>query len=117
MNSSAFAETTSESFSNSRVLIFDALKIDSKGSPFVPRLHPPDGLDKDEEQMVAVYDFGGGAFNVSIVEYGDSVVEVKSTNGDPHLGGDDIDHAIVTHTHSTRYTLTHSHAVPSSQPI
>ncbi len=53
------------------------------------------GLDKKKEQTIAVYDFGGGTFDVSILEVGDSVVEVKSTNGDTHLGGDDIDQVIV----------------------
>ena len=49
------------------------------------------GLDKKKDQTIAVYDFGGGTFDVSILEVGDGVVEVKSTNGDTHLGGDNID--------------------------
>src|SRR6185295_6945906 len=49
------------------------------------------GLDKKNDQTIAVYDFGGGTFDISILEVGDNVVEVKSTNGDTHLGGDDID--------------------------
>jgi molecular chaperone DnaK len=49
------------------------------------------GLDKKKDQLVAVYDFGGGTFDISILEVGDKVVEVVSTNGDTHLGGDDID--------------------------
>lgn len=53
------------------------------------------GLDKKSDQIIAVYDFGGGTFDVSILEVGDNVVEVKSTNGDTHLGGDDIDHRIM----------------------
>jgi molecular chaperone DnaK len=53
------------------------------------------GLDKTDDQVVAVYDFGGGTFDISILEVGDSVVEVKSTNGDTHLGGDDVDEAII----------------------
>jgi molecular chaperone DnaK len=53
------------------------------------------GLDKKKEGMVAVYDFGGGTFDVSILEIGDGVFEVKATNGDTHLGGDDIDHAVM----------------------
>lgn len=53
------------------------------------------GLDKKKDQTIAVYDFGGGTFDVSILEVGDGVVEVKSTNGDTHLGGDNIDHKIV----------------------
>jgi molecular chaperone DnaK len=53
------------------------------------------GLDKNEDQIIAVYDFGGGTFDISILEVGDSVVEVKSTNGDTHLGGDDVDHVLI----------------------
>jgi molecular chaperone DnaK len=49
------------------------------------------GLDKTHDQLIAVYDFGGGTFDISILEVGDKVVEVVSTNGDTHLGGDDID--------------------------
>ena len=54
------------------------------------------GLDKKNKNMkVAVYDLGGGTFDISILELGDGVFEVKSTNGDTHLGGDDFDHAII----------------------
>ncbi|MFW6028665.1 MAG: molecular chaperone DnaK, partial [Halanaerobiales bacterium] len=54
------------------------------------------GLDKqDQEHNILVYDFGGGTFDVSILEVGDGVIEVKATNGDNHLGGDDIDDALV----------------------
>jgi len=53
------------------------------------------GLDKKDDQVIAVFDFGGGTFDISILEVGDNVVEVKSTNGDTHLGGDDVDHALV----------------------
>lgn len=54
------------------------------------------GLDKkDKDSKVAVYDLGGGTFDISILELGDGVVEVKSTNGDTHLGGDDFDHVII----------------------
>ena len=53
------------------------------------------GLDKKEGEIVAVFDFGGGTFDVSILEVGDGLVEVKSTAGDSHLGGDDVDHCIV----------------------
>ncbi|GGH14867.1 molecular chaperone DnaK [Silvibacterium dinghuense] len=53
------------------------------------------GLDKKKEETIAVYDFGGGTFDVSILEVGEGVIEVKSTNGDTHLGGDNIDQAIV----------------------
>src|SRR5487761_474748 len=53
------------------------------------------GLDKKKDETIAVYDFGGGTVDVSILEVGDGVVEVKSTNGDTHLGGDNIDHRII----------------------
>src|SRR6185369_11207070 len=53
------------------------------------------GLDKDREKLVAVYDFGGGTFDVSILSVGEDVIEVISTHGDTHLGGDDIDARIV----------------------
>jgi molecular chaperone DnaK len=53
------------------------------------------GLDKKNDQIIAVYDFGGGTFDVSILEVGDNVVEVKATNGDTHLGGDNIDHVVI----------------------
>src|SRR5881409_2421843 len=52
------------------------------------------GLDKKKDETIAVYDFGGGTFDVSILEVGEGVVEVKSTNGDTHLGGDNIDQRI-----------------------
>ncbi len=52
------------------------------------------GLDKKKDQTIAVFDFGGGTFDISILEVGEGVVEVKSTNGDTHLGGDDIDQRI-----------------------
>ena len=55
------------------------------------------GLDKNTEEIVAVYDFGGGTFDISILEIGDGVFEVKATNGDTHLGGDDLDNAIIDH--------------------
>ena len=54
------------------------------------------GLDKKTQDLkIAVYDLGGGTFDISILELGDGVFEVKSTNGDVHLGGDDFDHAII----------------------
>ena len=54
------------------------------------------GLDKKNKDMkVAVFDLGGGTFDISILELGDGVFEVKSTNGDTHLGGDDFDHKII----------------------
>ncbi len=53
------------------------------------------GLDKGKEHVVAVYDFGGGTFDISILEIGENVVEVISTNGDTHLGGDDIDRLLI----------------------
>src|SRR3954447_1772405 len=53
------------------------------------------GLDKKKDETIAVYDFGGGTFDISILEVGEGVVEVKSTNGDTHLGGDNLDQRIV----------------------
>ncbi|MBR56055.1 molecular chaperone DnaK [Candidatus Poribacteria bacterium] len=53
------------------------------------------GLDKNSEEKIAVYDLGGGTFDISILEIGDGVFQVKSTNGDTHLGGDDFDQVIV----------------------
>ncbi len=53
------------------------------------------GLDKKKDEVIAVYDFGGGTFDISILEVGEGVVEVKSTNGDTHLGGDNIDQRVV----------------------
>ena len=53
------------------------------------------GLDKKTDEKIAVYDFGGGTFDISILEVGEGVVEVKSTNGDTHLGGDNIDQRII----------------------
>ncbi|MFH0822987.1 MAG: molecular chaperone DnaK [Pseudomonadota bacterium] len=55
------------------------------------------GLDKKKEEKVAVYDLGGGTFDISILEIGDGVFEVKSTNGDTHLGGEDFDQRIIDH--------------------
>ncbi|MCL1856968.1 MAG: molecular chaperone DnaK [Kiritimatiellaeota bacterium] len=54
------------------------------------------GLDKKKEEKIAVYDLGGGTFDISILDIGDGVFEVKATNGDTHLGGDDFDQAIIT---------------------
>ena len=53
------------------------------------------GLDKKKDELIAVYDFGGGTFDISILEVGEGVVEVKSTNGDTHLGGDNLDQRII----------------------
>ena len=53
------------------------------------------GLDKKQDQTIAVYDFGGGTFDISILEVGEGVVEVKSTNGDTHLGGDNLDQVVI----------------------
>jgi len=53
------------------------------------------GLDKKKDQIIAVYDFGGGTFDISILEVGEGVVEVKATNGDTHLGGDNIDQKVM----------------------
>ncbi|MFB7455775.1 molecular chaperone DnaK [Streptomyces sp. NPDC056188] len=55
------------------------------------------GLDRGEEQTVLVFDLGGGTFDVSLLEIGDGVIEVKATNGDTHLGGDDWDQRVVEH--------------------
>ncbi len=53
------------------------------------------GLDKKKNETIAVYDFGGGTFDISVLEVGDGVVEVKATNGDTHLGGDDVDDRVI----------------------
>jgi molecular chaperone DnaK len=53
------------------------------------------GLDKKKDETIAVYDFGGGTFDISVLEVGEGVVEVKSTNGDTYLGGDDLDQRII----------------------
>src|SRR5216684_576967 len=53
------------------------------------------GLDKTKDEMIAVYDFGGGTFDISILEVGEGVIEVKATNGDTHLGGDNLDQRVV----------------------
>ncbi len=55
------------------------------------------GLDKKKNGTIAVFDFGGGTFDISILEINDGVIEVRSTNGDTHLGGDDIDHKIISY--------------------
>ena len=53
------------------------------------------GLDKKTNETIAVYDFGGGTFDISVLEVGDGVVEVKATNGDTHLGGDNLDQKVI----------------------
>ncbi len=53
------------------------------------------GMDKKKDEKIAVYDFGGGTFDISILEVGENVVEVKSTNGDTHLGGDNLDQRVI----------------------
>src|ERR1700681_2327547 len=53
------------------------------------------GLDKGKDETIAVYDFGGGTFDISVLEVGEGVIEVKATNGDTHLGGDNIDQRLV----------------------
>ena len=53
------------------------------------------GLDKKKDETIAVYDFGGGTFDISILEVGQGIVEVKATNGDTHLGGDDLDQRVI----------------------
>ncbi|PIO58852.1 DnaK family protein, partial [Teladorsagia circumcincta] len=55
------------------------------------------GLDKTEDKIIAVYDLGGGTFDISVLEIQKGVFEVKSTNGDTFLGGEDFDHALVNH--------------------
>ena len=55
------------------------------------------GLDKESDKKIAVFDLGGGTFDISILEIGDGVFEVLSTNGDTHLGGDDFDNVIIHH--------------------
>src|SRR5690606_35946168 len=53
------------------------------------------GMNRKKDETIAIYDFGGGTFDISILEVGDDVVEVKSTNGDTHLGGDDVDDVVI----------------------
>jgi len=53
------------------------------------------GLDKKKDETIAVYDFGGGTFDISVLEVGDGIVEVQATNGDTHLGGDDLDQQVI----------------------
>jgi molecular chaperone DnaK len=53
------------------------------------------GLDKQKDEKIAVYDFGGGTFDISVLEVGENVVEVKATNGDTHLGGDNLDQRVI----------------------
>ncbi len=53
------------------------------------------GLDKKKDETIAVYDFGGGTFDISMLEVGEGVVEVKATNGDTHLGGDNLDQRVI----------------------
>ena len=59
------------------------------------QLHLAYGLDKGQDEVIAVYDLGGGTFDISILEIGDGVFEVKATNGDTHLGGDNWDSALI----------------------
>src|ERR671919_384268 len=63
--------------------------------PRTPAAAPAYGLDKKKNETIAVYDFGGGTFDISILEVGEGVVEVKATNGDTHLGGDDLDDRVM----------------------
>src|SRR6202007_2851542 len=55
------------------------------------------GLDKKKDEKIAVFDLGGGTFDISILDVGDGVFEVKATNGDTHLGGDDFDQTLIDH--------------------
>ena len=53
------------------------------------------GLDNEKDQTIAVYDLGGGTFDITVLQMGDGVFEVKATNGDTHLAGDDFEHLII----------------------
>src|SRR5262249_30179496 len=53
------------------------------------------GLDKKKDETIAVYDFGGGTFDISVLEVGEGIVEVQATNGDTHLGGDELDDRMI----------------------
>ena len=64
------------------------------------------GMDNKEDQKVVVFDLGGGTFDVSVLDISDNVVEVMSTNGDTHLGGDDVDQIVIDHILSTFHTDT-----------
>jgi molecular chaperone DnaK len=66
------------------------------------------GLDKKKDEVIAVYDFGGGTFDISVLEVGDNVVQVISTNGDTHLGGDDVDNRVMD------YLIASSRRTPAS---
>jgi len=57
------------------------------------------GLDKKKDETIAVYDLGGGTFDISILDIGEGVFEVKATNGDTHLGGDDFDQKVIDWLH------------------
>jgi len=70
------------------------------------------GMDKDKEELVAVFDLGGGTFDISILEIADGVFEVKATNGDTHLGGDDFDHKVIDHLVET---FIHQEGIDLSQ--
>ena len=59
------------------------------------------GLDKKHNEKIAVFDFGGGTFDISILEVGENVVEVLATNGDTHLGGDNVDEILIKHLSDT----------------
>jgi len=75
------------------------------------------GMNKKEEQKIAVYDFGGGTFDISILEVDEGFVEVKSTNGDTHLGGDDVDNVLIDWIYS-EFNKEHSldlKALPNSE--
>ena len=64
-------------------------------SPYATAAALAYGLDKKSDEKIAVYDFGGGTFDISILEVGENVVEVKATNGDTHLGGDNLDQRVI----------------------
>ena len=67
------------------------------------------GLEKDEDKVIAVYDLGGGTFDISVLEIQKGVFEVKSTNGDTLLGGEDFDNAIIQHIAGKIWDLKKNH--------
>ena len=74
-------------------------------------------MDKKSSDMkIAVYDLGGGTFDISILELGDGVFEVKSTNGDTHLGGDDFDHVLIDYM-AEAFKAEHQIAAPGSDGL
>jgi molecular chaperone DnaK len=74
----------------------DEPRVDGGRAPVLVAAALAYGLDKKKDETIAVFDFGGGTFDISVLEVGEGVVEVKSTNGDTHLGGDDVDEELVS---------------------